>query len=118
MKTNFLLFLIVLALFVGCATPSYVPYARMVKKNDQGGIIALKVEHRDEDRAKASEMMKQGCGNKEVKIAEKDSERVKVEAEMIGEKCPECKTGDLVLRTGKFGKFISCNQFPECKYTR
>ncbi|MCL4383848.1 DNA topoisomerase, partial [Patescibacteria group bacterium] len=55
---------------------------------------------------------------KEVKTAEKDSERVKVEAEKIGEKCPECKEGDLVIRTGRFGKFISCSRFPECKYTR
>ncbi len=54
----------------------------------------------------------------EVKTAEKDSERVKVEAEKIGEKCPECKEGELVMRTGRFGKFISCNRFPECKYTR
>ena len=65
-------------------------------------------------------MMKTFWGKfgKEVKVAEKDSERVKVEAEEIGEKCPECKEGDLVLRTGKFGKFISCNRFPDCKYTR
>ena len=33
------------------------------------------------------------------------------------EKCPECKEGDLVIRTGKFGQFISCGRFPECKYT-
>ena len=55
---------------------------------------------------------------KEIKTAEKDSERVKVVAESIGEKCPECQEGDLVLRTGKFGKFISCDRFPDCKYTR
>lgn len=54
----------------------------------------------------------------EVKTAEKDSKRVKVVAETIGEKCPECMEGELVIRTGKFGKFISCNRFPDCKYTR
>lgn len=54
----------------------------------------------------------------EVKDVEKNSERVKVEAEKLGEKCPDCKEGDLVIRTGRFGKFISCSRFPECKYTR
>jgi len=55
---------------------------------------------------------------KEVKKAEKDGERVKVETEKLNEKCPECKEGDLVIRLGRFGKFISCDRFPECKYSR
>ena len=55
---------------------------------------------------------------KEVKEAEKNGERVKVETEKLGEKCPECKVGELVIRVGRFGKFISCDRFPECKYTR
>jgi DNA topoisomerase-1 len=53
-----------------------------------------------------------------VKKVEKDSDRVKVEVEKTGEKCPECKEGELVIRMGKFGKFISCSRFPECKYTK
>jgi DNA topoisomerase-1 len=53
-----------------------------------------------------------------VKKVEKESERVKVEVEKTGEKCPECKEGELVIRMGKFGKFISCGRFPECKYTK
>ena len=55
---------------------------------------------------------------KEIKLVEKTADRVKVEVEKIGEKCPECKDGELVVRVGKFGKFISCDKFPECKYTR
>lgn len=55
---------------------------------------------------------------KEVKMAEKEGERVKIETEKLGEKCPECKEGELVIRLGKFGKFVSCDRFPECKYTR
>ena len=27
------------------------------------------------------------------------------------------KQGDLVIRVGRFGKFISCSLFPECKHT-
>ncbi|HQO08859.1 MAG TPA: type I DNA topoisomerase [Clostridiales bacterium] len=30
--------------------------------------------------------------------------------------CPKCKTGKLVERTGKFGKFIACNNYPKCNY--
>ena len=50
------------------------------------------------------------------KVAEK-SKRVKIETEKIGKKCPDCKKGDLVIRIGRFGKFISCSTFPDCKYT-
>ena len=42
----------------------------------------------------------------------------KLEAIKTGEKCPACKTGDLVLRDGKFGKFKACNGFPKCKHTK
>ena len=54
---------------------------------------------------------------KELKLAESKSERIKVETEKTGEKCPECGA-DLVVRLGRFGKFISCNKFPECKFTK
>lgn len=54
----------------------------------------------------------------EVESVEKNAERVKVETEKLGEKCPECKEGELVIRVGRFGKFVSCDRFPDCKYTR
>ncbi len=54
---------------------------------------------------------------KELKLAESKSERVKVETEKTGEKCPDCGH-DLVIRLGRFGKFISCSNFPDCKFTR
>lgn len=40
----------------------------------------------------------------------------KKELEKTGEKCPDCGS-DLVYRQGRFGKFISCISYPECKYT-
>lgn len=36
--------------------------------------------------------------------------------EKVGRKCPLCG-GVLVYRDGKFGKFISCLNYPNCKYT-
>ncbi len=32
--------------------------------------------------------------------------------------CPQCGEGRLSLRGGKFGAFIACSNYPECKYTR
>jgi DNA topoisomerase I len=40
----------------------------------------------------------------------------KAELEKIGRVCPQCGH-DLVLRFGKYGKFISCSNFPDCRYT-
>jgi len=47
---------------------------------------------------------------------DENAKRVKVPAEKTGEKCPKCKEGMLVIRTGRFGKFISCDRFPNCDY--
>ncbi len=55
--------------------------------------------------------------DKKLADVEKNSGRVKIETEKLGQKCPECKEGELVIRTGRFGKFISCSRFPDCKYT-
>ena len=35
-----------------------------------------------------------------------------------GEKCPECATGELQERTGRFGKFIACSNYPKCKFIK
>ena len=32
--------------------------------------------------------------------------------------CPTCHSGQLSLKTGKFGAFIGCSNYPECRYTR
>jgi DNA topoisomerase-1 len=32
--------------------------------------------------------------------------------------CPSCNNGRLGLKTGKFGAFIACSNYPECRYTR
>lgn len=41
----------------------------------------------------------------------------KKELERTGELCPECGN-ELVYRVGRFGKFISCINFPQCRYTK
>lgn len=48
----------------------------------------------------------------------KDTKRVKIEVEKTNEQCPVCKKASLVVRTGRFGKFLSCARFPDCKFTK
>ena len=54
------------------------------------------------------------------KVVDADTkiDTIKLEAEKIGETCPECGQGDLVIKEGRNGKFIACSCFPECSYTR
>jgi DNA topoisomerase I len=58
-----------------------------------------------------------GPFKKSITEVEDTAERMKVPVEETGEACPDCKEGSLVIRSGRFGKFISCSRFPECKYT-
>ena len=32
--------------------------------------------------------------------------------------CPSCNSGQLSLKIGKFGAFVGCSNYPECRYTR
>ena len=32
--------------------------------------------------------------------------------------CPTCNAGQLSLKVGKFGAFVGCSNYPECRYTR
>ncbi len=32
--------------------------------------------------------------------------------------CPSCNAGQLSLKVGKFGAFVGCSNYPECRYTR
>ena len=53
---------------------------------------------------------------KKLEEVEKVAEKVKMEVELAGKKCPECGK-DLIIRIGKFGKFFACSGFPDCKHT-
>lgn len=41
----------------------------------------------------------------------------KKELERTGESCPDCGA-ELVYRNGRFGRFISCINFPSCRFTK
>jgi DNA topoisomerase I len=58
-----------------------------------------------------------GDFEKHLESVAETAQRVEVATEKTGEKCPTCSEGDVVIREGRFGKFLSCSRFPECKYT-
>ncbi len=51
-----------------------------------------------------------------VSKAQADMPVVKTGPEPIGRACPECGK-ELVIRYGRYGKFISCSGFPACRHT-
>jgi DNA topoisomerase-1 len=57
-----------------------------------------------------------GAFEKDLKKAQKEMVNQKAGAE-TGEACPECGE-PLLERRGRFGKFLACSAYPECKYTR
>lgn len=53
-------------------------------------------------------------------LAKKDKELQKHDVTNLGEsseKCPDCQR-ILIYKLGKYGKFLSCSGYPECKYAR
>ena len=53
----------------------------------------------------------------EPKVEEAFAKMEKKAPEQIGEQCPECGS-ELVIRNGRYGKFIACSNYPECKYIK
>ncbi|HEX7464341.1 MAG TPA: topoisomerase DNA-binding C4 zinc finger domain-containing protein, partial [Actinomycetota bacterium] len=57
------------------------------------------------------------------RLLEKNQEEIQRFEEVLDERCPLCpqegrEPGQLVVKLGKYGKFIGCNNYPECKYIR
>ncbi len=48
--------------------------------------------------------------------ADQQIEKVELESAQVGRDCPECGA-PLMIRWGRYGKFIGCSRFPECRYT-
>jgi len=54
---------------------------------------------------------------KSLNDAAEQLEKVKLADELTDETCPNCGR-QLVIKTGRFGKFLACTGYPECKFTR
>jgi DNA topoisomerase-1 len=57
-----------------------------------------------------------GPFEKQVRQAEEKMPEMNMGPEPIGRACPECGK-ELVIRYGRYGKFISCSGFPDCRHT-
>ena len=51
----------------------------------------------------------------EIKKARSKDNKIKKDDISTGEKCSVCKKGFIVQKSGKFGDFFACNQYPKCK---
>jgi DNA topoisomerase I len=78
-----------------------------------------KLDDVEEGRQSWTEFLHSFYGDFKVTMdkAEAEMNRVQKPVEEIDEACPECGR-NLVIRTGRFGRFISCSGFPECRYRR
>ena len=69
---------------------------------------------------KLANLLKKELKNKNIKVFSLfellDKIGFKFEGKFVG-KCPKCGS-DLVVRDGKYGEFISCTSYPNCKYTQ
>ena len=86
------------------------------------GFTADMEEHLD-TIARGEEEMAPVLGNfyalfePQLREAERTMEKVAVDPEKVGEPCPDCGA-DLLIKLGRFGKFIGCANYPTCRYTR
>ena len=53
----------------------------------------------------------------EVENADQKIEKIAFKQQLVSENCPECGA-PLVYKMGRYGKFIACSRFPDCRYTR
>ena len=54
---------------------------------------------------------------KDIDHAEADVQKITIEDEVSDELCPNCGK-NLVVKRGRFGKFLACPGYPDCKFTK
>ncbi len=54
---------------------------------------------------------------KDLQNASQHMDKVKIADELTDEICPECGK-PLVIKIGRYGKFVACSGYPECKHTK
>jgi len=57
------------------------------------------------------------------RLIEKKHDEIERPTEELDELCPQCpkegrEPGNLVVKLGRYGKFVSCSKYPECSYSR
>lgn len=98
---------------------------RLAKMSEGNEAIDAFLEDQTKFVVQLIENVKQRVGNtpkvampkSETGVKGKGTNRNTSTAQPTGRFCPQCKTGELLLRKGKFGEFYGCSGFPTCKYT-
>lgn len=54
--------------------------------------------------------------NAELEKARADVEKIQIKDEEAGKPCPQCGR-PLLIKHGRFGKFLACSGFPDCRHT-
>jgi DNA topoisomerase-1 len=54
---------------------------------------------------------------KNLEIAEKEMQEVEIKDEPAGEDCEQCGN-PMVFKMGRYGKFMACSNFPDCRNTK
>jgi DNA topoisomerase-1 len=57
-----------------------------------------------------------GPFSKRLEAAAENMPELKPEPELLDRECPECGN-QLMIRHGRYGKFIGCSNFPDCRHT-
>jgi len=55
--------------------------------------------------------------HKNLELKNKEVDKKDITEEKSTEKCPKCKSS-MVVKLGRFGKFLACTNYPECKTTK
>jgi len=58
-----------------------------------------------------------GPFEKLIKSTFEKAQKVKIADEETDEKCPQCNNS-LVIRMGRYGKFMACSNYPKCTFTK
>ena len=53
----------------------------------------------------------------QVEKAEEEMEKIEIKDEPVGEDCEKCGS-PMVYKMGRYGKFMACSNFPECRNTK
>ena len=68
-------------------------------------------------KLKENELLKRFYDEFEPKVKDAFSNMKKKPAEETGEMCPNCGS-PLVIKQSRYGKFVACSNYPECKYIK
>ncbi|GEN82039.1 DNA topoisomerase 1 [Sporosarcina luteola] len=54
---------------------------------------------------------------KHLKVADEEMEKIEIKDEPAGEDCEKCGS-PMVFKMGRYGKFMACSNFPDCRNTK